>query len=325
MRILVTGASGFIGKNILTKWSLPVSKITAIYHETDLTDFCRERTLKHVAPVPCDLGSPEDIGKLVEVHGGFYDLIIYLAANGDPAKSASDPALDLEMNTKYLINLLEQITCGKFIFFSSGAVYDKLKGPVTPGSALNPVLPYAVSKLASERYIEFFSRHRKTINTYYLIRFFGAYGEFEPERKIFRRLLETFQNRSSADYPIKGNGLNLIDAMHAEDTVRALEKIAESNKDSMTLDLASHDPLTVNQLVEKAASLCGCKVELKHEGQAPEYIEFRTVDDTMKKEFGFVPEISLETGLKWYIDQLERRKNCNGKKHGSSWEPVRQV
>ena len=77
-----------------------------------------------------------------------FDLCVYLAANGDPAVSSREPSFDLVSNTLTLLRLLERVSIGRMIYFSSGAVYDGLSGPVTPRTPVHPSLPYSVSNLA---------------------------------------------------------------------------------------------------------------------------------------------------------------------------------
>ena len=73
---------------------------------------------------------------------------------------------------------------------SSGAVYDGLRGAVSPATPVSPRLPYAISKLASEQYLRFFAEHRGTVDSYVNVRFFGAYGPYEAARKITTQWLQ---------------------------------------------------------------------------------------------------------------------------------------
>ena len=105
--------------------------------------------------------------------------MLYLAANGDPAASAERPRWDLESNTVAFVNTLEHCPAEHVVFLSSGAVYDGLRGDVTPATAVSPKLPYAISKLASEQYLHFFCERRGRVSSYVNVRFFGAYGPYE--------------------------------------------------------------------------------------------------------------------------------------------------
>jgi len=162
MKLLLTGGSGFIGRNVLLRaprdW-----EIVAVFNRTsDLPAFVAEHGLTHVTPVACDLVSADAVRELAARVGGA-DAALYLAANGDPAASAERVRWDLELNTVAVVNVLEQCVVGRMVYMSSGAVYDGLRGSVTPASPVNPLLPYAVSKLASERYVAFFAERRRAL------------------------------------------------------------------------------------------------------------------------------------------------------------------
>src|SRR5581483_7320836 len=154
MNVLLTGASGFIGRNVLLAsprdWT-----ITAVYHHTPIDGFVRHHGLTHVTPAACDLSNAADVDRLVAADP--FDCVLYLAANGDPAISAARPVWDLQSNALAPVTLLERLRGGRVVFMSSGAVYDGLRGGVTPAAAVAPRLPYAISKLAAENYVRFFA------------------------------------------------------------------------------------------------------------------------------------------------------------------------
>src|SRR5262249_48929472 len=150
-----TGASGFLGRNVLRRaprdW-----EIVAVYNRAaDFPSFLVQERLDHVRAVRCDLTAPADVQVMGQGLTGT-DAAVYLAANGDPAASARDPLRDLQLNTVALLTFLEHCPVPHLVYLSSGAVYDGLHGVVTPASHVDPRLPYAISKLACELYIRSF-------------------------------------------------------------------------------------------------------------------------------------------------------------------------
>jgi len=302
MRILVTGASGFIGKNLLLALPQDWQVFAQYCSSATFPEFLTRRRLGSAVPLQADLTSDKGIEQ-VEALSSSFDCCVFLAANGDPAVSAARPAFDLTSNALTLVRLLEKVRFGKFIYFSSGAVYDGLSGPVTPSSALAPRLPYAISKLASESYLKHF-RHQGRLQHSVAVRFFGAYGPHEPLRKVYSRLVRQFGMLREPQFTIRGDGRNLIDAMHVSDAVRAILLLISRAEGEVTLDLYSGQPLTLTQLVEQAAGVFGLKADIRYEGHVPEYIEFRSVDTT-QGSYGFKPTVDLQTGLSDLLAHLK--------------------
>jgi nucleoside-diphosphate-sugar epimerase len=305
MRVVITGASGFLGRNVLLR--APRSwQITALYHRTvGLDAFVADHDLPHVRAVGCDLLNERDVQMVARVVGGRADAVLYLAANGNPTASVERPRWDLESNTTALVNFLEHCPAEHLVFASSGAVYDGLKGPVSPSTAVSPRLPYAISKLASEQYVRFFAEKRRTVGSYINVRFFGAYGPYEAERKITTRWLRAMA-AGQREFVVRGDGQNLIDFMYVDDAVDGYLTLLTARGTSATVDFASGVPTTVNGVVASMARALGVEISITHEGAVPEYIEFHTTDTSMQDRFGVVPAVSFDEGfkrLKTFFDQ----------------------
>lgn len=308
MKLLVTGASGFVGRNLLL--ALPRDwAVTATYNrDATFPDFLRRRELGHVTALRLDLGDALAIGALDEKQRS-YDACVYLAANGDPAYSDHAPAEDLRANAVSLVNVANACRFGHLLFFSSGAVYDGLQGVVGPASAVKPTLPYAISKWASERYV-MHAQKKGRVGTASVARFFGAYGPYEAERKIYGRLVRQFALEKSPKFSVRGDGRNLIDAMHVDDAVRGIRAILDRPGDTATFDFFSGRPLSLKDLVMQAAAAFGMQAQIDYVGEVPEYIEFRSGDRTMETRFGFKPTIELADGLRRFRDWMQREERA---------------
>ena len=295
MKLLLTGASGFIGHNVLLRaprdW-----EIVAVYHRTPgLEQFVAAQGLANVRVEQCDLLDAAAV-KALAVRVGRPDAMLYLAANGDPAASAERPRWDLDSNTVAFVTTLEHCPADHVVYVSSGAVYDGLKGAVTPATPVSPLLPYAISKLASEQYLRFFAERRQTVSSYVNVRFFGAYGPYEAPRKITTKWLTAIRD-GQREFVIRGNGQNLIDFMYVDDAVDGFLALTKAAGTRATVDFASGTPVSVNEIVQAMARVAGVDVSVRHEGAVAEYIEFRSADTTMRETYGCVPRVSFDSGL----------------------------
>lgn len=297
MQVVVTGASGFIGRNVLLRaprgWD-----VVALYHHTpDLDTFVTRHSLPRVRVMRCNLLDAADVQAVANAAGGRPDAVLYLAANGDPAASAARPRWDLESNTTALVNFLEHCPADHVVYLSSGAVYDGLVGAVSPATPVAPALPYAISKLASEHYLRFFAERRGTVGSYINVRFFGAYGPYEAERKITTRWLRGMAS-GQREFVIRGDGKNLIDFMYVDDAVDGLLTLLAARGTSATVDFASGTPASIDEVALAMARALGVQVMLRHEGEVPEYIRFRSADTTMRDRFGVRPSIAFDEGFR---------------------------
>lgn len=300
MRLLLTGAAGFLGRNLLRRFPADW-QITALHRgAAEFEAFCA--ALPQAASVQacrCDLSQADDVAAFFAAHGREWDACVYLAAKVDIPWSVREPAADLAANTAPLLHVLEQIRAGRFIYFSSGAVYDGAQGEVRAGvTPVHPTLPYAISKSACERYVECFAVRRRTLERFLNVRFFGAYGPHEASHKIYTRLVQTFCVAGARQYTIYGDGRNLIDAMYVDDAVEAVTCMVAGAEWNRTIDLAAGSPMSIEALVREAgAALTGAPVMVEKQGVAHESNQFWGSTADMKSLYEFTPRVSLAEGI----------------------------
>ena len=310
MDVLLTGASGFMGRNFLllapADW-----RILALYrNDASFPEFVSGLNRPNVTAAQCDLADPAQVSAMAERHGREWESCLFLSAKVDIPWSVREPKQDLLVNVVPLLNLLDAIHAGRFVYFSSGAVYDGLKGEVAPDAKIAPTLPYAISKLAAENYVQFHQRRRHSIDNYLVVRFFGAYGPYEASHKIYTRLVRAFAFEGRDTYTIYGDGANLIDAMYVDDAIDAVERMLTGSHWNVTINLASGRPITIETLVREAGEALGVRpVHVDKQGVAHENIEFWASTHEMQSWYGFTPGISLAEGLPRLRDFLARQEN----------------
>lgn len=160
VRVLVTGGAGFIGSTL-------VDHLLATGHQVHVVDDLSRGNLENLADasVSPDFGFHE-----VDINDGAFadvcvqaqpEVVCHLAAQIDVRRSVADPVEDARQNVLGTINVAEgarKAGARKIVFASSGgSIYgtpDEL--PVTESAPVNPLSPYAVSKVSGELYLNAF-------------------------------------------------------------------------------------------------------------------------------------------------------------------------
>ncbi len=138
MNLLLTGASGFIGRNLLlhapADW-----RIVALYRNSaTFPQFVTALKNPNITSVQCDLEDSQQVARFFHEQGNRWENCLYLAAKVDIPWSVREPKQDLLVNTGALLNLLEGLHAKQFVYFSSGAVYDGLSGEIPPHTPFSP-------------------------------------------------------------------------------------------------------------------------------------------------------------------------------------------
>jgi len=299
MRLLVTGSGGFLGRNALLH--LPTTWQIAALHrpeDTSFREFLQAQALDHITPIACDLTDLSQVQQAAREIGRDWESCLYLASNTSIPLSIQQPAFDLTTNTIGLINVLETCSFEHLVYFSSGAVYIGASGLVGVDTPVTPTLPYAVSKLASEHYVRAFALHRGSPRQATIVRFFGAFGPYEPSRKVYTKLVRRFALERNPSFTITGDGGNYIDAMYIDDAIRALQLILQAPPGGvLTVDLGVGAGETIKGLVMRAGHVFGLEPELQYTGESPEYILYHIDPALFAQRYNFWPEVSIEEGF----------------------------
>ena len=174
-----------------------------------------------------------------------------------------------------------------------------------PDASITPTLPYAISKYASERYVEFARTRAGSIDRTLIVRFFGAYGPYEAPHKIYTRLVRAFALEGRRSYTIYGDGTNLIDAMYVDDAVDAVKRMLTGPHWNTCVNLAAGQPVTIETLVRTAASALGAEpITVEKQAIANESNHFRGSTREMEELYGFRPRTCLRDGLRRFRDFL---------------------
>ncbi|HWS31960.1 MAG TPA: NAD-dependent epimerase/dehydratase family protein, partial [Actinoplanes sp.] len=200
MRVVVTGAAGFIGSHL-------VGALRAAGHDVTGADLAG-------ADVRCDLAT-DDLRSIADT-----DLILHLAGRPGVRSSWGDGAAGAHRdNVVATRRLLEAAAGVRFVFASSSSVYGDAGRPCTEDDPVDPRSPYAESKAEAELLV------RAADNTV-ILRYFSVYGPRQRPDMAFHRFVEAALDGTPA--PLYGDGGQSRSFTYVGDVVDATIRAAET-------------------------------------------------------------------------------------------------
>lgn len=249
--ILITGASGFIGRHLARELLSRGNKLILCSHTCDLgEDFPGCHCIR------TDLCAPAGTSAL---RAPGIEAVIHLAAS-IPQYVSLDTAQHvprlLESNILATRNVLEfcrMHTIPRMIFASTVSVYDhRSRIPPRESDAAHPQTFYGWSKLCAELLCE---RYRVSCGiACFSLRFASVYGSGQPDHLVVGRFVR--QAQQGEDITVWGRGTKLVDFVHVRDVVKACVSALRSNSPGV-YNIGSGKPVTIAQLARCAVSLYG--------------------------------------------------------------------
>jgi UDP-glucose 4-epimerase len=304
MKILITGAAGFIASHIADAY-------ISLGHEVCIIDNLVTGNKSNLNPkakfYESDITDPK-ISKIFEKEK--FDVINHHAAQIDVRKSVTDPIYDTNVNVLGSVNLLQNsVNTGvkKIIFASSGgAIYGEQEYyPADEKHPEFPVSQYGVAKLSFEKYMYAY-KFIYGIN-YIALRYSNVYGPRQnPHGEAGVVAIFTEKMLSGITPIINGNGKQTRDYVFVDDVVQANIKALDCNE-SGAYNVGTGIESDVNKLFHVISSHIG-NFEEKH-GEAKQGEQMRSVISTNKIENVMEWKLStdLETGLKKTVNWFKQK------------------
>ena len=300
MKILITGGAGFIASNIADRY-------IELGHDVVIVDNMITGQPQNIPDkatfYEMDICDPK-LSDVFEKEKP--DIVNHHAAQLDVRKSVADPMYDANINVLGSLNLLMNCAAHKtqkVIFASTGgAIYGEQDYfPADENHPNQPLSPYGITKLTTEKYLFFFKETHGL--KYTILRYANIYGPRQNPHgeagvvAIFaRRMLK-------GDQPtINGTGEQTRDYVFVGDVVQANE-LALNSGDNQIFNIGTGIETDVNELFRTIASMVEHTIEEKHgPGAAGEQLRSVLDASRIRKELGWEPRVNLEEGLKRTVD-----------------------
>ena len=312
MRVMVTGAAGFIGSHLVDRLVAAGEEVIGVDDLSsgrlaNLSDARRSNTGKFQFQ-RVDITSTAISDLIARLKP---ELIYHLAAQVDVRKSVADPIHDAMINILGTLNLLDaaqKAGARKFVFTSSGGcIYgepDPSRLPVTEDQVFlpesMPESPYGVSKKVVLDYLRYFRAVKELEYTALaLSNVYGPRQEPASEVGLEGQVVAIFSRRMLGGRPatIYGTGDQTRDFVYVDDVVSAFMAARDAG-DGELLNVGSGQELSVNELYSHLARLTGTRTEPVYAAARPGELERIVVDASKAGQvLGWKPAVSLEEGL----------------------------
>jgi len=291
-RVLITGATGFLGMHVASACAAEGATVTAIRRTPD-----REPVLPlpEIAWLIADLTDAESI--VAAVHAAEPDIVLHLAAYGARGVER-DEARMFAVNVTGTMHLLRALSPSmRLVMAGTSAEYGNLAGPAREDQACHPVTPYASTKHAAVVMVQAQARlHQRPL---FVLR---PYGPFGPGDDPARVLPAAIAGLIDGEDVALGDGTAIRDFSyvgdHAEAFVRAA--VAPDLAPGSVFNIGSGYGMTVRDALERASAIVKGTGRLMfgarpaREGDAPALV---ADVEAARRRLGFQVRTTFEEGV----------------------------
>lgn len=300
-RVLVTGGAGFIGSNIAN-------------HLAARNDV--------IAVDDCYLGTPDNLADDVEFVTASVvdndlptdvDVVFHLAALSSYTMHEDDPAKGARVNVEGFVNTIEQARqdgCDTVVYATTSSIYGDRTEPSPETMAVEAHTGYEASKLARERYAEYFHNHHGM--SLAGMRFFSVYQGFggaEKHKGEFANTVAQFTDKiAHGERPeVFGDGTQTRDFTHVDDVVRACEHAAAHELQGI-YNVGTAESYSFNEMIALINDELGTDIDPKYiDNPLDEYVHDTMADYTKLHEAtGWEPTIEFTEGVARVCDPYRR-------------------
>ena len=312
-KILILGATGFIGRNIAEYFSNKLDvELYGTYYKSNPLNISRIRM------VQANLTDRRDVNRVIDG----MDVVIQAAAVTSGAKDiVNNPHYHITDNAimnSLIFRSAFEYSIPHIVFFSCSVMYHSSDKPLKEidFDANREMYPNyfggAWNKVYLEKMCEFYSRLGR--NRYTVIRhsnIYGPYDKFDLEKShVFGATMTKVMTAESNKIIVWGPGEEERDLLYVSDLVRFVELAIDKQQKAFELFNAGlGKSVAVKDLVRKIIACSGKTLDIEHDLSKPS-IKTRLCLDSTKagKELGWEPQVFLDDGIKktmdWYQTYL---------------------
>ena len=277
MKILVTGANGFIGSNLLKLLNKKNYSVTGL---------SKLQGNNHTVS-SYSLLSKKKINQFFHEHN--FDIVVHLGASLEELNSIHT----FKKNCQTTVNLLDACVNAKikkFIFASSHLVYGLSHYlPIDENHPTNPLTNYAVSKLINENFCKLFSQHDIDFT---ILRISSVFGIGQKENLVIPTMMNSCILQNKLIVHQYKNGFQTMDLVHVDDVCSSIELACNSKHKFGIYNISSGQSVTSLQIAKHLKGLSGIgSIKIKKIGKSTNHFIYDI--SKAKKQLKFKPKIRV--------------------------------
>jgi len=307
IRYLVTGGAGFIGSNIVKKLLESNNYVRVVDNfstgkKENIEEFLDNKNFELIEEDISDLIIAKKIVKNI-------DFVFHEAAIPSVPRSINNPFASNKANIDGTLNILiaaRDANVKKLVYASSSSIYgDSIKLPKQENDPINPISPYALTKLAGERYCQLFAQLYKLPTI--CLRYFNVFGPKQDPSSEYSAVIPIFIKSVLNNKPptIYGDGEQSRDFTYVDNVVNANILAMHSNISGEVINIACGEKTSLNDLLKYINQLLSKNIEAIYEKRRDGDVKHSLADiSKAKKLLKFKPKVTIKKGLektiKWY-------------------------
>jgi UDP-glucose 4-epimerase len=329
MRVLVTGAAGFIGSHVAQRLVADGAQVVGI---DDLSTGKRSNLADiGLRLVEGSILDPAALDEAVAGAAGPVDAVVHLAAMPSVPRSIVDPAASHEANATGTLRVLEAARRLEepphVIVASSSSVYGA--NPTLPkheGLVAQPMSPYAVSKLAAEQ-AALAWQHSYGLRTL-AFRFFNVYGPRQAPGHAYAAVIPAFVHAALTGEPltVHGDGTQSRDFTYVGTVVDVIvDALARGVTCDSPVNLAFGSRTNLLEVIDRIRDLTEQPLRVEHVANRPGDVPHSQADNALLRSlFPDVTPVPLDDGLRetvaWMAAMLRVRDTESPRANAASAE-----
>lgn len=313
MRVLITGAAGFIGSNLARRCLQKGWTVTGV---DDLSN-------GHLQFVPlglADFWTTDFAGPIVRdrLWSGDFDVVFHLAAVPRVSYSVDHPLETHDVNVTRTLRLMDACVdnVARFVFASSSSVYGGADLLPTPEShPKDPKSPYALQKSIIEDYLAMYGKLYGLDSA--CLRFFNVFGPNQLGDSAYATAVSAWLDAIKRGRPMRsdGDGTQSRDMCYVDNVTDACVKVAQADwtMSGQCYNVACGDRTTNREILEFLLKRFPGSTHVDAPWRSGDVMHTQAAVDSACRAFGYVPSVRFWEGLdrtiKWYDDNWESIKD----------------